>query len=73
MKLVNRWLSSAQATDLVFVAYVAFSGILLAVFGWRLGTWPWISLTLTHVALIVFGLWVGGLPLRGRSLAGFFR
>lgn len=73
MKLVNRWLSSAQATDLVFVAYVTFTGILLALFGWRLGPRLWVTLTLTHVGLIFVGLWVGSRPLRGRSLAGFFR
>ncbi len=73
VRLVQRWLGSAQATDLVFVGYVSFSGILFAAFGWQLGTGPWIRLTLVHVFLVLFGLWIGAQPLRGKSAVGFFR
>ncbi len=73
MSWLKRRLAVAQPADLVFIAYVAFTGVLLAAFGWKLGPRLWIGLTLTHVALLGFGLWVAGKALRDRSVAGFFR
>lgn len=73
MSLLRRWLLVALPADFLFVAYVAFTGVLFALFGWQLGAGPWIRLTLTHVALILVGLWAGSRPLRGRSVTGFFR
>ena len=73
MNWIKRQLAAAQPADLVFLAYVSFTGVLLAAFGWRLGSSLWIGLTLAHVALALFGLWVAGVPLRHRSVGGFFR
>ncbi|MHC4067527.1 MAG: phosphatase PAP2 family protein [Planctomycetota bacterium] len=73
MNWIKRQWAAAQPADLVFISYVSFTGVLLAAFGWRLGPSLWIGLTLTHVALVLFGLWVAGIPLRGRSVGSFFR
>ncbi len=73
MSRVRRRLAAAQPADIVFLAYVAFTGVLLAVAGWRLGPGLWIGLTLSHVVLVGFGLWVSAKPLRDRSVLGFFR
>ena len=73
MNWIKRQLAVAQPADLVFMAYVSFTGVLLAAVGWRLGPGLWIGLTLTHVALMLFGLWVAGVPARDRSVGGFFR
>ncbi|KPK55592.1 MAG: hypothetical protein AMS21_13480 [Gemmatimonas sp. SG8_38_2] len=73
MNWIRQRLATAQPADLVFIAYVSFTGVLLAAFGWKLEPGLWIGLTLTHIALVLFGLWVSGLPPRGRSIGGFFR
>jgi membrane-associated phospholipid phosphatase len=70
---IRRQLAAAQPADLVFLAYVTFTGVLLAAFGWKLSNGLWIGLTLVHVALALFGLWVAGQPTRERSVVGFFR
>jgi len=70
---IKRQLAAAQPADLVFLAYVSFTGVLLVAVGWKLGPGLWASLTLTHVALVLFGLWVAGVPTRDRSVGGFFR
>jgi membrane-associated phospholipid phosphatase len=59
--------------DLVFLGYVAFTGLLILLFGWKLSTSLWLGLTAAHLALIAVGIWWSGIPLRDRSLAGFLR
>jgi membrane-associated phospholipid phosphatase len=66
-------LAAAQATDIVFLAYVTFSGVLFAAFGWKFSPGIWIGLTLAHIAMVALGLWLAGQPLRYPSLAGFVR
>ncbi|NIW35150.1 MAG: phosphatase PAP2 family protein [Gemmatimonadetes bacterium] len=73
VRVVRRWREAAQTSDIVFVAYVAFSGLLLVAFGWQLGTGLWVGLTLAHAALLLVGTWAGSQPLRGRSLKGLLR
>ena len=63
----------AQPTDLIFQAYVGFSGLVILLFGWKLSTGLWVGLILSHVALLAVGLWWASQPLRDRSLAGFLR
>lgn len=72
-----RWLfqrlPEAQPADVVFVAYVAFSGLLVMAFGWTLTPALWIGLSFAHLGLLGLGLWWSRQPLRGPSLAGFLR
>ncbi len=70
---VRRGLERAQPTDLVFLIYVAFTGLLILAFGWKLSAELWIGLTLAHLAMLAAGLWWSGEPLSGPSLSGFFR
>jgi membrane-associated phospholipid phosphatase len=66
-------LASAQPADLVFLGYVALSGLLIVAFGWKLGPALWIGLSCAHLALALFTLWCAGLATRERSLPGFLR
>jgi membrane-associated phospholipid phosphatase len=70
---VKRRLEAAQPADIVFLVYVAFSGVVMAAFGWKLGPRIWIGITLVHVALLLVSLWFAGQPLRDRSVLGFLR
>ncbi|UCC72198.1 MAG: phosphatase PAP2 family protein [Gemmatimonadota bacterium] len=66
-------LAAAQPSDIIFIAYVSFTGILIALYGWQFSPRLWIGLTLTHVALIGAGLWFAGQPLHYPSFRGFIR
>ncbi len=70
---VRRGLQGAQPYDAVFLLYVAFSGLLILVVGWRLSVPLWLGLTAAHLVIIAIGLWWSGRPLSGPSVAGFFR
>ncbi len=69
---LNR-LAKAQPADLVFLGYVLFSGLLVAIFGYRLGPTAWLGLCLAHAAMLAVGYWWSGRPLQDRGLAGFLR
>jgi membrane-associated phospholipid phosphatase len=70
---VKRQLAAAQPADLIFLAYVLLSGLLILMFGWRLSPGLWIGLTLSHLAILAIGVWWSGRVARHPSVAGFFR
>jgi hypothetical protein len=63
----------AEPFDLVFMVYVAFSGLLVVGFGWRLSTGVWLGLTAAHLALLAAAAWWARQPRRYPSLGGFVR
>ncbi len=73
MSWVRRYLGDAQPSDLVFLAYVGVSGLLVLAFGWQLTSGLWIGLTASHLAILVIGVWWSGRTARHPSVAGFFR
>ena len=70
MSWVRRCLGDAQPSDLVFLAYVGISGLLVLAFGWQLTSGLWIGLTLSHLAILVIGVWWSGRTARHPSVAG---
>lgn len=69
----RRSLGSAQPADLLFLAYVGISGLLILAFGWQL-TWPlWLGLTVSHLAMLAIGVWWSGRTAKHPSVAGFLR
>lgn len=73
MNWVKRQLCGAQPADLVFIGYVAASGLLILLFGWKLSPGLWVGLTLSHVSILVIGIWWSGRVAQHPSLAGFLR
>lgn len=73
MSRLGRYLSGAQPADLIFLAYVGVSGLLILLFGWRLDWGLWIGLTLAHLAMLAIGIWWSGRTARHPSVAGFLR
>lgn len=73
LKWVTRQLRGAQPADLIFIGYVAASGLLILFFGWQLSPGLWVGLTLSHIAMLVIGTWWSGRVAPHRSVAGFFR
>lgn len=65
--------AGARPADLLFLSYVALTGLLLAGFGWKLGPVFWLGLTAVHGGLVGVGLWFARRPIRGVSAAGFVR
>lgn len=66
-------LARARPADLLFLAYVGFTGLLILLFGWRLGPGLWAGLVVLHVGMSAAGLWWSGQPLRAPSVGGFIR
>lgn len=73
MSVVRRTLAAAQPFDLLFMGYVAFSGLLILAFGWKLSPGLWLGLTATHVGILAAAAWWARRPRRHPSLAGFVR
>jgi membrane-associated phospholipid phosphatase len=63
----------AEPFDLAFMAYVAFSGLLVAGFGWRQSTGVWVGLTAAHLAILAAALWLSRQPRTYPSPGGFVR
>jgi membrane-associated phospholipid phosphatase len=66
-------LRSAEPLDRVFIGYVTFTGLLVLIFGAKLGPGLRFGLAAVHLALVAASLWWAGQPRRGRSFAGFVR
>ncbi|UCF18323.1 MAG: phosphatase PAP2 family protein [Gemmatimonadota bacterium] len=73
MSRLKRRLAKAQPADLVFLGYVLLSGLLVGIFGYRVGPTVWLGLSLAHAALLAVGLWWSGRPLQDRTSGGFLR
>lgn len=75
MTWITARLAAARPADLVFLAYIAFSGLLILVLGWELPPALHGGLALGHLAALAAGLWWAGQPLPppAPSLGGFFR
>ena len=74
MSWLRRVLPKAQPWDLLFLGYVAFSGILILAFGWKLGR-PvlYVGLVALHLALLALGTWFARRPLSDRTWFGALR
>jgi membrane-associated phospholipid phosphatase len=66
-------LARAQPADILFLAYVAFTGLVILLFGWKLTPRLWIGLIALHVGMLVAGLWWAGQRVRAPSAGGFIR
>lgn len=73
LNVVRRTLAQAEPFDLLFMGYVAFSGLLIAGFGRRLSAGVWLGLTAAHVALLAVAAWWARQPRRHPSFGGFVR
>lgn len=73
LKWVRERLPHAQPTDLVFIAYVAFTGALFLIFGWTLPAVLWAGLVAAHLAQLAIGVWFARQPLRDFSWKGVLR
>ena len=60
-------------TDRVLLLYSGFIGLVVLLWGWRLGLGLWAGIVLGHVAILGVVFWVRRIPLRGFSWAGFLR
>ncbi len=67
------WPGTARPLDAVYAGYVALSGALVLLLGWRLSPGLWIGLTAAHAALLVLGLWWARQPTRDRTVRGLIR
>lgn len=68
---MRKQLIRAQTTDLIFVGYVAVTGLMLMFLGRKLGIGMWLLLTAAHVALVTVGLWRPGRQTTHPSVLGF--
>jgi len=70
---LRRALATAEPFDLLFIGYVAFSGMLIAAFGWKLSPGIWLGLTAAHIVLLILSFWWARQPRGYPSLRGFVR
>ncbi len=73
LRWVREHLPHAQPTDLVFMAYVAFTAALFLLFGWTLPMGLWLVLVAAHIVLLAIGVWFARQPLRDYSWHGVLR
>ncbi len=73
VSVLRRRLAGAQPADLVFLAYVAFSGLFILLFGWGLSRGLQAGLIFMHAAMLGAGYIFCQRALRAPSLGGLIR
>ncbi len=71
------WLSKyaphAGPADVLFMGYVAFTGLIILLMGWQLGPSLWFWLVALHIVTLAIALWASSQPPSGPSFKGFVR